>query len=398
MRLAVILLLYILLEALALWVLVRPLRRATDPQGKRRWLPVGILVLCAALMFFPAIGAMLPDGRLCYFFQRWGNLMLGFVLYFFGPLLIIRICAIPARILYRRRHQEQWQPARRTCCILLAALLALSLGLNIHGAFRAHRVEVTRYEIGKEQLGQEEPLRIVMIGDLHIGVNSSPRLYEDMVARINEQEPDLVLVVGDIVTSAFGAMKDPDSYAALFRQIRAAYGTYVVYGNHDVDEPLLGGFTYGKPENALRNPGMERFLKDCNWQLLTDETVRIPQANGLVLAGRRDAKRPGDGVKKRAGLEELLADTAQEDPVLLLEHEPDELDRLADYGVDLAVSGHTHDGQVFPGNVYGRIASPQSYGIKKWGACTEIVTSGVGYFGPPIRVGTISEIVVIEAR
>ena len=64
----------------------------------------------------------------------------------------------------------------------------------------------------------------------------------------------------------------------------------------------------------------------------------------------------------------------------------------------MMVAGHTHDGQVFPGNVYGRIHDPQSYGIKEWGNTTAIVTSGVGCYGPPIRVGTISEIVVIDLK
>ena len=69
---------------------------------------------------------------------------------------------------------------------------------------------------------------------------------------------------------------------------------------------------------------------------------------------------------------------------------------MENYGIDLVVCGHTHDGQVFPGNVWGRIHDPQSYGIKKWGETTAVVTSGVGYYGPPIRVGTICEIAVID--
>lgn len=397
-RLLIMLIIYILMTLLALGILAGPLRCALDPKGERRWLRIAVLTVLTVLFACPAVGAVLPDGKACYFFQRCGNVFLGFVLYFFGPLLLIRIIMLPKQILYRRRHKTGWKPARRTCVILMTALLALSLVLNIGGAYKAHDVRVTRYEIDKEQLGQKDPLRIVLIGDLHIGVNSHAGLYEDMVERINEQKADLVLVAGDIVTSAFGAMKDPDRYASLFRQIRSTYGTYVVYGNHDVDEPLLGGFTYGGAENAERNPGMPEFLNDCGWKLLADESVRIPEANGLVLAGRRDEKRPGEGIRKRAALKDLLSETKPDDPILLLEHEPAELEELEHYGVDLVVSGHTHDGQVFPGNVYGRIASPQSYGIKDWRSCTAVVTSGVGFYGPPIRVGTISEIAVIDAR
>lgn len=95
-------------------------------------------------------------------------------------------------------------------------------------------------------------------------------------------------------------------------------------------------------------------------------------------------------------LQELLKDADPNKKVLLLEHEPADLDIMGDEGVALAVSGRTHDGQIFPGNILVRIIGPQSYGLKDWGTAKAIVTSGVGYYGPPIRVGTISEIVVID--
>ena len=300
------------------------------------------------------------------------------------------------RLAYLCAKRKRWRPRRKSSVCLLLALLALSIGINVSGSHTARDVRVTGYTIAKETLGQKEPVRIVLIGDLHIGVNSSPKLYEDMVARINEREPDLVLVAGDIVTSSFGAMEDPDAYAAILRQIRAPCGVYVVYGNHDVEEPLLGGFTFIGAENAHRHPDMPGFLRACGWTLLTDEIVRLPELHGLCLAGRRDETRPGDGVTERAPLARLLADTVPEEPVLLLEHEPADLDGMGELGVDLSVSGHTHDGQIFPGNLFARIKGPQSYGLKPWGDALALVTSGVGYYGPPIRVGTISEIVVID--
>jgi predicted MPP superfamily phosphohydrolase len=141
---------------------------------------------------------------------------------------------------------------------------------------------------------------------------------------------------------------------------------------------------------------MEGWVKDCGWKLLTDEVTRIPELNGLVIAGRRDESRPGEGLMERADLEDLLKDVDPEESILLLQHEPSDLDDLDECGVDLSVSGHTHDGQIFPGNIITRILENQSYGMKDWGEATAIVTSGVGYYGPPIRVCTISEIVVID--
>ena len=143
---------------------------------------------------------------------------------------------------------------------------------------------------------------------------------------------------------------------------------------------------------------MDNFLISCGWELLTDEVVNVPKLGNLVIAGRRDEKRPGDGVKVRATLDELLKDVPKEDPVILLEHEPSDLPNMDKYGIDLVVSGHTHDGQIFPGNIVTRIMSDQAYGMKEWGSTTSVVTSGVGFYGPPLRVGTISEIVVINCR
>ncbi len=398
MKLIVIFICYSITLVLSLWSLYGPLRRALDPKHKKPFSTLLIMIVVAVLFAFPAVGAILPDGQRCYFFQRWGNVFLGWILYFFGPLFLIRLLSAPVFMIKRRGRRKKWKPARSLSVFLLISLFILSSVLNVWGAYTAHHVKVTRYSLEKEELNLKKPLRIALIGDLHIGVNSSVTLYEDMVERINTQKPDLVLVAGDIVTSAFGAVDDPSWYAEVLSGIKSTYGTYVVYGNHDVDEPLFGGFTYADPENALRNPAMPKFLKDCGWKLLTDETARIRGLDHLVLAGRRDEKRPGDGVKERMDLVSLLKDADSDDAVILLEHEPVDLDTMEDYGIGLVVCGHTHDGQVFPGNVWGRIHDPQSYGIKKWGKSTAVVTSGVGYYGPPIRVGTISEVVIIDYK
>ena len=143
---------------------------------------------------------------------------------------------------------------------------------------------------------------------------------------------------------------------------------------------------------------MEGFIESWGWTLLKDEVVRLPGLNGLVIAGRRDESRPGDGVLERASLAGLLQGVDPAEPILLLQHEPSDLKTLSSHGIDLAVSGHTHDGQIFPGNVFCRIKGPQSYGLKYWKDAAVVVTSGVGTYGPPIRVGTISEIVVIDLK
>ena len=398
MKLTIMIALYSIVALASVAILYGPLKRASGKEGKAGPGVIIPLILVLAAYAFPAIGALTSDGPVCWFFQKWGNIFLGYLLYFFGVLLIIRLVILIISLFKRSEVHNKWRPGKKAWSVILTLLLILSVSLNVGGSFTAHDVKTTYYELPKETLAQSEPFRMVLIGDLHIGVNSSPQIYRDMVERVNEQEADLVVIAGDLVTSSFGAMRDPKVYSDILSGIKSKLGTYVVYGNHDVDEPLLGGFTFAGAENALRNPNMEGWVNDCGWILLKDEYVRIPELNDLVLAGRRDETRPGDGVAVRATMEELLQGTDPSEPILLLQHEPSDLDMIGDQGVDLSVSGHTHDGQIFPGNIFCRIKGPQSYGLKEWGSAKAIVTSGVGFYGPPIRVATISEIAVIDFK
>ena len=396
MKLAILVSIYGIFMLLCILLLFPALRGALPGRRKGSLSRSGFLILLLVLLAlaFPLIGALIPDGPLDHFFQRWGNVILGFVLYFFGMLLFVELFRLIRKLVTRKRGPWSRGPA----CILLILLLAVTIGLNIWGVRTATDVKVTNYRVAKEEMDLQKPIRIVLIGDLHIGVNSHQKIYEDMIARINEQDADLVLVAGDIVTSSFSAMGDPDTYSSIMKKIRAKYGTYVIYGNHDVDEPLLGGFTYDG-SNAERNPGMAPFLRDCGWTLLTDEVTKVGDT-GIILIGRRDESRPGDGVKKRADMALLMeeAKARGEGMYLLLQHEPSELEQLSDLGVNMSVSGHTHDGQLFPGNIYSRLTANQSYGLKKWGDTDVVVTSGVGFYGPPLRIGTISEIAVIDIQ
>ncbi len=346
------------------------------------------------MAMFPLIGAVVHDGPVCWFFQKWGNIFMGLFMFFFMTLAAVAIIELIIWIVRRASKKKGGVPHGAAAMLIIP--LIVTVAVNLAGSQTAHDVKVTNYSIEKEKLGLTEPTRIVLFADTHIGVNSSTKIYEDMVDRINEQDADLVVVAGDLVTSSFGAMRDPETYASIMKGIESKYGVYAVYGNHDVDEPLLGGFTYAGKENAKRNPAMEGWVNDCGWKLLTDDVTRIPELNDLVIAGRRDESRPGEGFDERAPLSDLLKDTDPDDSILLLQHEPSDLYELDEYGVDLSVSGHTHDGQIFPGNIITKILTEQSYGMENWGDAIVVVTSGVGYYGPPIRVCTISEIVVIN--
>ena len=159
---------------------------------------------------------------------------------------------------------------------------------------------------------------------------------------------------------------------------------------HDIQEKILAGFTFGSKEKKESTPEMDEFLEKAGITLLRDEYVLIDDS--FYLYGRPDYERPGRGIDKRKTPQEITEGMDVSLPVLVIDHEPRELQELADTGVDVDLCGHTHDGQVFPGNIVIRFFWENPCGYLKKGNMHNIVTSGVGLFGPNMRVGTKSEI------
>ena len=186
------------------------------------------------------------------------------------------------------------------------------------------------------------------------------------------------------------ALDDPEKLAEILRGIRSKYGVYACYGNHDIQEKILAGFTFGSKEKKESTPEMDEFLEKAGITLLRDEYVLIDDS--FYLYGRPDYERPGRGIDKRKTPQEITEGMDVSLPVLVIDHEPRELQELADTGVDVDLCGHTHDGQVFPGNIVIRFFWENPCGYLKKGNMHNIVTSGVGLFGPNMRVGTKSEI------
>ena len=397
MKLTLLIVIYIIIVFILLEAFHFLLRDVSPVPGKMSWWGTALLVLCVIGFGFPVLGALIPNGPVNWFFHRLGNVFLGFAMYFFGPVLLLGICALfIQRPVFGKAKPERRRAGKRIARVVLGVLLLLSLSLNIYGSFNARKVEVTHYEVRSGKLAKERPFRIVYISDLHISVNSTAKHMREMTDRINEQDADLVLVGGDLITSSFGAMGRPEVYQEILSDIQARYGIYGVYGNHDVEEPLFCGFPATDPSHAFRSRTFEDYLKACGFHMLEDETVTIPELGDLVIAGRVDRDKAGDGTVGRASLGELTGSVGETAPLILLEHEPDDLEELSRYGIDLCLCGHTHNGQTFPANYTARLFAPQIYGQKDCDGTQVIVSSGVGFFGPPIRVGTISEILVID--
>ena len=378
---------YIALTFLAAFVTDTRLRHwpfTADKAGKLRrfWLTIYIL-----LSMMPVAGAFLPDSPVKFALQAAGNVWLGFYMYFGVILLTLVGLAALIRLLSRARLAQNWHGG------ILVLSLAVALAVTGYGLVHAQKTVVERYEIQVDKPGED--MKVVLIGDLHLSVNSRLATTRRMVELINAEQPDAVVIAGDIFTSSYGGLAHPEQYAEALRGIQAKYGVYAVYGNHDVEETLFGGFPISPVSQAFRTAQMEQFFKDSGFTVLYDQVVDI---GGVQLAGRVDGEKAGDGTTNRMTPAELLANIDSEKPVVVLEHEPKEFQALKEAGADVALCGHTHAGQMFPGNLVIPFFNENAWGYAKVHDLDTVVTAGVGYYGPPMRVGTNSEVSVVNLK
>lgn len=217
---------------------------------------------------------------------------------------------------------------------------------------------------------------------------------KQMADKINAMEPDIVCIAGDIFDNEFEAIKNPDEIARTLRSIKSKYGVYACWGNHDIEEPILAGFTFGSQKKIGADTQMVDFLKDSGITLLTDQTVLIN--NNFYLTGREDYSVTIKDKETRKTPAQLTESLDKSKPIIFIDHQPKALQEAADAGVDLNLCGHTHDGQMFPGNLTIGLLWENAYGYLKKDNMHNIVTSGVGVWGPNMRVGTKSEVVEID--
>ena len=199
-----------------------------------------------------------------------------------------------------------------------------------------------------------------------------------------------MVFAGDIFDNEYEAVQNPDRIAKTLAGIKSRYGSFGVFGNHDVTERLLGGFSVASQAKEMRDPRFDEFAKKAKIRILDDEVMLIDDA--FYLVGRKDAQKPGDGTKNRIEPEVILSGLDKAKPIIVLEHQPKQLKELETSGADMQLCGHTHDGQMFPGNLTVKLMWENACGYLKKGNLHSIVTSGVGVWGPAMRVGTDCEI------
>jgi hypothetical protein len=209
---------------------------------------------------------------------------------------------------------------------------------------------------------------IIQLTDVHIGPLIGEEFAERMVRRVNALKPDLIVITGDLID---GRLSDLRRHIEPLRKLRARDGVYAVTGNHEY---------YWHVDAWLEH------IRSLGITVLRNEHVTIGDA--FVLAGVDDSDAGEDVPRAMRGVDRSL-------PVVLLAHHPRTIERAMPAGVDLQLSGHTHGGQMLPLGWFARLFDPKVSGLARFGDTWLYVSDGTGFWGPPLRIGTICEISAI---
>jgi predicted MPP superfamily phosphohydrolase len=331
------------------------------PMGSTMVLILKILALVLPLSF---IGSLLLSSRYNNFFTRifYPSLAtwLGFLLYLFlasSLLGIIAIFVVPSTTFGE-------------------ILFGLALLTSVYGFIHEKQIQIVSVNVGLKNLPEAwKDKKIVFVSDLHLGHIHSRGFAQKVAAKISTLNPDLVLIGGDLYD---GVKVDKSQIIEPLKNLNPKLGIYFVTGNHD-------GFT---AEDTTQDVSA---VNQAGIKVLQNELVEI---EGLQIAGvnyrdTADRQKFGDVLNR-----------IQLDPnklSILLKHVPDNVDLASEKGFSLMLCGHTHRAQVWPFQfIPRRIYKNFDYGLNSSGAMKVFTSSGVGTWGPPFRVGTNSEIIIIK--
>ena len=352
--------------------------------------PFAVVYLFMALS--PVIAFLLPKSAVAIVIRRISTYWIGIMLY---SLLYVVLFDLLRLIAKHTKLKNTLLFSRGSVISIGSVVVACAVATCLYGIFNARNIKVNEYSVTvNKSCGSDKHLKAVLVADLHMGYAIGVDHITNMVEKINQQDADIVIIAGDIFDNSYDGMDDPEGIKAQLKSIKSKYGVYAVYGNHDIDEKILMGFTFDWGGKQLHSEKMTNFMKECNIKLINDESVLINDE--FYLVGRRDTDKPGTEDGTRAEISELTKDLDKTKPIFVLSHEPDELQKTADAGADVDFSGHTWDGQLFPGNLTIGLFWENPCGMIKKDNMYSIVTSGVGVYGTFMRVGTDAEICSVD--
>ncbi len=265
--------------------------------------------------------------------------------------------------------------------VLAGGATTFAIALSGWGVWSAVRpVEVKRLTVRLKKLPEAlRGLRLVQLTDMHVGPTIGRNFVEDIVGKVNELDADIVAITGDLID---GSVEELGEAVRPLGRLRAKHGTYFVTGNHEY---------YSGADEWLA------FLLEIGVRPLRNEHVEVGDNGASIhVAGVDDWTAHQFGNGHGSDMSRALEGRDETKPVVLLAHQPVHFDQAKEHGVDLQISGHTHGGQIFPFGFLTRLVQPFLSGLHRRGDSQIYVSSGTGYWGPPMRIAAPSEITLIE--
>ena len=247
--------------------------------------------------------------------------------------------------------------------------------LLTYGYYNYRHPKIKQIDITLDKPFNGKEIKIAAISDIHLGNGTDKAALKRYVKLINAQNPDLILISGDLIDNSIIPVKQQRMDEEL-RELQAPMGIYMIAGNH---------------EYISRIEQCEEFLQKTPITLLRDSIVTLPC--GVQIVGRDDRHN-----RRRRSLEELLGRVDSSKPIIILDHQPYDLAKVDATEVDIQLSGHTHRGQVWPMSLLTDYIYEQSHGYRKWQNTHIYVSSGLSLWGPPFRIGTNSEMAIITIK
>lgn len=347
------------------------------PQGTsiKSWYPWIFLFLSASYV----IGRFLERvwiSPVSSFFSFVGSFWLAFMIYLLMAVLVIDLIRL---ILYFFPQPailaDNYVQVKKYLFLVITGIAGIVV---LAGHINALNPRIKRIDIHiNKKAGQMKTLHIAAASDIHMGTLVGPRRTAKLVQMLNDRHADVILLAGDIVDEDLAPVIHNDLGRSLVK-LSAPLGVFAITGNHE----YIGG-----AEAAVK------YLQDHGIKMLRDTSILI--SNSFYLAGRNDRDSKRFSKKERKSIEEVLEGVDLSLPVIMMDHQPFNLQQVADAGVDFQLSGHTHHGQLWPFNYITTAMYEVSWGFKKKGNSNFYVSSGYGGWGPPVRTGNRPEILDI---
>ena len=358
-------------------------RLAIAPGWRPRWVRYAVAAVLVVLTAFAFAGFDVWGGSFTPAQMRpvaWlGQAFLASCLYLFLGLVPVWLASVAIWLL-RWRHDDHGRSARRRLNAIASPLVAaVAVGVTAYGAVEAATPSVSRFELASPQLPAEfDGARVALVTDVHAGAVRSAAFTQQVVDLVNEQEPDLIVLAGDLVDGK-AARYAPE--LAPLADLRAPLGVFATTGNHEMFEDTVNWVSA---------------FEDVGLVVLGNESVPLERGGAtMVLAGVHDAI--GEGVFA-PDYDAALAGVDPEGFTLLAAHQPLQAFEVEGRGVDLQVSGHTHGGQMWPINYLVPLQQPMLEGRGDVAGTPVITSRGAGAWGPAIRVAAPPEVPIITLK